>query len=161
VEASLMRYTRYLSEGTDGQERTYAVEDNSYVPSGQSFTDNRVLAVTYPQYYSTYDDPDTKIPFYEKYLWARDNDRNLYNDLTALVYRSYYNYYYAKDYYSPYFSANVSVTKEIGDLASISFYANNFFRNFGRVYSTRTRQYSSVSSFIPAFYYGLTLRLKF
>ncbi len=30
----------------------------------------------------------------------------------------------------------------------------------GQVYSTKTRDYSSVSSYIPRFYYGLTLRLK-
>ena len=72
-----------------------------------------------------------------------------------------YNYTFLKDYISPYFSANFSVTKEIGDMASISFYANNFFNNMGQVYSSKTGNYSSVTSYIPRFYYGLTLRLKF
>lgn len=31
----------------------------------------------------------------------------------------------------------------------------------GQVYSTKTGNYSSVSNYIPSFYYGLTLRLKF
>jgi hypothetical protein len=65
------------------------------------------------------------------------------------------------DYYSPYFSANFSVTKEIGDLASISFYANNFFNNRAQVWSSKTRSYNSVTGYIPKYYYGLTLRLKF
>ena len=57
--------------------------------------------------------------------------------------------------------ANFSITKELGDIASLSFYANNFFNNMGQVFSTKTGNYSSVSSYIPSFYYGLTLRLKF
>ena len=89
------------------------------------------------------------------------NDPKLYGDLSNLCHRTVYDYYFAKDYISPYFSANFSVTKEIGDIASISFYANNFFRNLGQVYSTQTKQYSSLSSYVPAFYYGMTVRLKF
>ena len=46
-------------------------------------------------------------------------------------------------------------------VASISFYANNFLNNMGQVFSTKTETYSSVTSYIPSFYYGLTLRLKF
>ncbi len=77
--------------------------------------------------------------------------------------RTAFTYNYQKDYITPYFSANFSVTKEIGNIASISFYANNFFRNLGQVYSTKTQRYFSVTGtgYAPNFYYGLTLRLKF
>ena len=68
---------------------------------------------------------------------------------------------YNKDYITPYFSMNFSVTKEIGDLASISFYANNFFNNFSQLRSTWSGNYVSASGYIPSFYYGLTLRFKF
>lgn len=163
LEGTLLRYSRNLSE-TDGGTRSYAIDDDSsYLPgTDPSFMDRRVKAVTYPEYYSSYWDPTPK-PFLEDFLWARDNDRELYNNLCALVSKTSFTYNYQKDYISPYFSANFSVTKEIGDIASISFYANNFFRNLGQVYSTKTQQYYSVSSsgYIPAFYYGLTLRLKF
>lgn len=161
VEGTLLRYSRNLSE-TDGGTRTYAIdEDSSFLPgSDPSFMDRRVKAVTYPEYYSSYWD-STPRPFLKDFLWARDNDRELYNNLCTLVSKTSFTYNYQKDYISPYFSANFSVTKEIGDIASISFYANNFFRNLGQVYSTKTQQYSSVSGYIPAFYYGLTLRLKF
>ena len=63
-----------------------------------------------------------------------------------------------QDGYDPYFSANLSITKEIGNVASVSFYANNF---------TNARKYlASYASGVkviltPDFYYGLTLRLKF
>lgn len=161
LEGTLLRYSRNISESKSGT-RTYAVDDDSsYLPgTDPSFKDRRVKAITYPEYYSSYWDPTPK-PFLQDFLWARENDKELYNNLCSLVERTAFNYNYQKDYITPYFSANFSVTKEIGDIASISFYANNFFRNLGQVYSTKTRQYSSVSPYIPAFYYGLTLRLKF
>ena len=63
---------------------------------------------------------------------------------------------------SDYYSANLSVTKELGDHVSVSFYANNFFRNMHQVHSSQTDLYTSLfsSSYIPNFYYGLSLRLK-
>ena len=66
-------------------------------------------------------------------------------------------YTFARDGYNPYLSANVSLTKEIGDHVSLSFFANNF---------TNARPYrkswaTGVSAlFTPAFYYGLTCRIK-
>ena len=66
-------------------------------------------------------------------------------------------YVFAQDGYSPYLSANVSVTKEIGKHVSISFFANNF---------TNARPYVSswatgVSAiFTPNFYYGLRCTIK-
>lgn len=161
IEGTLLRYSRNLSE-TDGGTRTYAVDDiSSYLPaSDPSFEDRRVLTVTYPEYYSSYWDPALK-PFLQDLIWAKDNDKELYSDLCSLVARTTFTFNYQKDYISPYFSANFSVTKEIGDIASISFYANNFFRNLGQVYSTKSRQYSSLLGYVPKFYYGLTLRLKF
>ena len=58
----------------------------------------------------------------------------------------------------PYFSANLSITKEIGDHVSVSFYANNFTnsRPFVASYATGVK-----AVFTPDFYYGLTVRLKF
>jgi len=63
---------------------------------------------------------------------------------------------------SAYYSANLSVTKEIGDHVSVSFYANNFFNNMGRVHSSQTDLETSLfgSGYIPSYYYGLSLRLK-
>jgi len=54
------------------------------------------------------------------------------------------------------------VTKEIGDHVSVSFYANNFFRNMKKVHASQTNLDTSLfgSSYIPSFYYGLSLRLK-
>ena len=163
LEASLLRYSRSLSE-REGATRTYVLRDRSnllsYDPSA-SIYDGDSYAVTYPDYYVSYDDPDTQVPFLEKLSWAKENDPTLYADLSKLVTTTSYRYLFDKDYISPYFSANFSITKELGDRASVSFYANNFFNNMGQVYSTKERNYKSVSTYIPTFYYGLTVRIKF
>ena len=164
LEASLYRYTRYLSENADGSPRSILLTDRTdpmSISSG-SYNDMSCYTVTWPAYYSSYDDP-TLIPFGQALIASRkDEGSDLYNDLSKLVdTNTTYNYTFLSDRISPYFSANISVTKEIGDLASISFYANNFFNNYAQVYSTKTGHWSSVNGYIPSFYYGLTLRLKF
>ena len=102
------------------------------------------------------------IPFEEKFRWAYDNDRALYNKLALLVQRSNYAYVLNPDRLSRYYSANITITKEIGDHVTLSFYANNFFTNMKRVHSTQTDTYTSLfgSGYIPSFYYGLSLKLK-
>ena len=164
VEGCLMRYARALSEKPDGSARSYVVTDPTDFSSitDQSIYEGKCYAVTYPEYYSVMGDPTLR-PFKEDYLAAKKSgDTELVGNLTELIYtNTTYLYTYLKDWISPYFSANISVTKEIGDLASISFYANNFFNNLGQVYSTRSENWTSVSSYIPRFYYGLTLRIKF
>ena len=161
-ETSLYNYRQQLSELGDGP-RGYVLESNSDyfgTPYGGS-SENKFIAV-YPEYYTTWDNPTEMIPFAEKFLWARDNDPTLYNDLTKLVVRSNYAYVMNPNRLSAYYSANLSVTKEIGDHVSLSFYANNFLRNMRTVHSSQTDLESSLfgSSYIPGFYYGLSLRLK-
>lgn len=163
LESSLLRYSRSLSWREDGT-RTYVLNDRTNLldyDTSASIYDGDGYAVLFPDYYVSYDDPGTMVPFLEKFRWAKENDSALYSDLAKLVSTSSYVYIFGKDYISPYYSVNVSVTKEVGDIASISFYANNFLNNMGQVWSTKTQTYSSVASYIPAFYYGLTLRLKF
>ena len=108
------------------------------------------------------DRPDQLIPFAEKFLWAKDNDRALYNDLAKLVIRSNYAYVMNPNRLSSYYSANLSVTKEIGDHVSVSFYANNFFNTMRKVHSSQTDLETSLfgSGYVPSYYYGLSLRLK-
>jgi hypothetical protein len=104
------------------------------------------------------DDP-TPVPFLEKYRWAKENDADMYYDLSKLVVTgTTYNYTFLKDYRTPMFNAHFSVTKEIGKVASLSFYVNNFINTPQRIYTTKTNSW--LTSF-PSTYYGLTLRLKF
>lgn len=75
-----------------------------------------------------------------------------------LIIKSGNAYTFSQDGYGAYVSANLSVTKEIGDHVSLSFFANNFTNS--RMYVTSKA--TGVSAiFTPAFYYGLTCRLKF
>ena len=163
LESCLMRYSRALSENSDGTARSYALANREDITSvtDESVYDRRGYSVTYPLYYTSYDDPAPR-PFFEDYMAAKNNDNDLYSDLSKLVVaNTTYEYTFLRDWMTPYFSANISITKEIRDIASVSFYANNFFNNLGQVYSTKSGNWSSVSSYIPNFYYGLTVRVKF
>lgn len=162
VEATLLSYSRYLSEKDGGgRSRVISSRDNILSVVDGSIYDNEGYTVLYPEYYTTFDDPYTQRNYYEDLVWARENDAQMYSDLSRLAVTSYYNYQFKKNYYTPYFSMNFSVTKEIGDIASISFYANNFFNNYMQVYSSMTGNWETSRRYVTNFYYGLTLRLKF
>ena len=161
-ESTLYRYNRSLSELSNGI-RGVALADKSDffgTPYDSNSKDQNVAI--YPVYYSTWDNPSERIPFAEKFLWARDNDPALYNELTKLVQKTNYAYVLNPDRLSAYYSANLTVTKELGDHVSLSFYANNFFNNLRKVHSSKTGQDTSLfsSSYIPSYYYGLALKLK-
>lgn len=162
VESQLYDYRRQLSE-FDGQLRGIVLankDDYTGTPYDGS-SENQYVAL-YPEYYASWDNPTELIPFAERLLWAKDNDQVLYSDLTKLVVRSNFPYVMNPNRLSAYYSANLSVTKEIGDHVSVSFYANNFFNNMQTVHSSQTNLDTSLfgSSYIPSFYYGLSLRLK-
>ena len=78
-------------------------------------------------------------------------------EFANLVIRPSNDYMFLQDGYGAYASANLSVTKEIGDHVSLSFFANNFTNARPAVYSMAT---GVGAIFTPAFYYGLTCRIK-
>ncbi|MDP3398541.1 MAG: hypothetical protein Q8S23_05285, partial [Bacteroidales bacterium] len=67
-------------------------------------------------------------------------------------------YGFARDGNGAYFMSNISLTKEIGDLASLSFYVNNFTKSNPYIASWATGLRSSKNI---EFTYGATLRIKF
>ena len=160
LEATLLRYSRFLSE-KDGGARSLRISDRNDILSitDGSIYDGNGYSVIFPEYYTTYGDPYTQRNYYEDLTWAKENDTALYNDLSRLAVASTsFDYYYNKDYITPYFSMNFSITKEIGDHVSMSFFANNFTNSRKYVVSKAT----GISAiFTPAFYYGLTCKLKF
>lgn len=162
VEGSLYHYSRSLSQLSDGS-RGYAVASGSdyFGPDYDGTTHDQTIVV-YPDYYSTWANPDERIPFAERFVWAKDNDRALFSDLAQLVVRSNYPYTMNPNRLSAYWSANFSVTKEIGNHVSLSFYANNFLNTMKQVHASQTDLSTSLfgSSYVPSFYYGLSLRLK-
>ncbi|MEG1586471.1 MAG: TonB-dependent receptor [Bacteroidales bacterium] len=162
IESTLYYATRYLSE-YKGQPHGFVLDDrNDYEGiSSDIYGGDRYVGV-YPLYYVSADDINTKIPFEEKFSWAKQHDRTLYNELAKLVVKSNSSYYFNQNRISPWFSANLSVTKELGKRFSLSFYAHNFLNNLSKVTSgwNTTENTLFDSSRIPGFYYGMTLRVK-
>lgn len=161
VEASLYNYHHAKCE-LPGRTRGYEIENGSdYFGQPYNGSENKYVVV-YPDYYSTWEAPDERIPFAERFRWAQENDRALFNDLSRLVVRSNYLYTLNPNRISAYYSANFSVTKEIGDHVSVSFYANNFFNTMKTVHQSQTDLDTSLfgSGYVPSFYYGLSLKLK-
>ena len=162
LEGNLFTYSRTLSERADGSVRSYVLADKTDPLSfieGKSIYDEEGYTVFFPEAYSSFDKPDEQIPYLQALRDAKENDPELYSDLAQLlITNTTDNYTYMKDYLSPSFNAHFSVTKEIGKVASISFYANNFINMQNRVYSTRTKSWLTMN---PSVYYGLTLRLFF
>jgi hypothetical protein len=162
VESTLYSYRRSLSEYDGGTRGIVLADKAGFTGTPYDGTSENCYIALYPEYYSTWANPDERIPFEEKFLWAKDNDAELYNDLSKLVVRSNYPYTMNPSKLSAYWSANLSVTKEIGDHVSVSFYANNFLNNMSTVHNSQTDLRTSLfgSSYIPSYYYGLSLRLK-
>ena len=162
IETSLYSYTRQLSEFENGTRGIVLNNTNDFFGEPYDGTSENKYIAVYPEYYATWDNPTELIPFAEKFAWAKDNDRTLYNDLSKLVVRSNYPYTMNANRISSYYSANLSITKEIGDHVSVSFYANNFFNNMRTVHSSQTDLETSLfsSGYIPSYYYGLSLKLK-
>lgn len=162
MECSLLKYTRPLSELSDGTRGIVLESAGDYFGTPYDGKTKDQYVAVYPEYYSTWDKPDEMIPFAEKFAWARDNDRTLYNQLARLVVKTNYAYTMNENRISPYYSVNFNITKEIGDHITLSFYANNFINNMAKVTASRTGLESTLynSAYIPKFYYGLSLKLK-
>lgn len=62
-----------------------------------------------------------------------------------------------KESYNPYFCFNLNVTKEIGDMMRVSFFANNMFRSYPSRESNRTP--GTFYTMNNRFYFGLELSL--
>lgn len=146
LEASLVRRMQNLSE-FDGREYAFNVDEGRNPTGGSIYGGNSYTAI-WPLAYLDLD--GNRHPFTD----AQKNDPAF----SPLQLRSANAYSYNGDGYDPYFSANLSITKEIGDHVSISFYANNFTnsRPFVASYASGVK-----AVFTPDFYYGLTVRLKF
>lgn len=164
VEGTFINSRQNLSEYSE-RTRSYVLDDrDSNLPSssGESIYDGEHYVATYPIYYVSREEPNHMKPFMETYLWAAQNDTKLYNELSKLVMKSNSGYTFKEWKYSPYFSANLNVTKEIGDHIAVSFYANNFFDTMRKIKSYHTDTDISLfgSGYVPPFNYGITLKLK-
>ncbi len=146
VEMSLINRWKYKSE-YKGKE--YAFNSDEYGnPTDGSIYDGDSYTTIYPVQYM-----DTSGNIYD-FTEAQASDP----DFANLIRTSSNAYTFSDGGYDPYVSANLSVTKEIGDNVALSFFANNFTCSRKAVTSYST----GVSAiFTPNFYYGLTCRVKF
>ena len=164
VEGTFINTRQNLSEYSGGR-RSFVTDsqgDNFESPNGGSIYEGSHYTGSYPLYYVSRDDMNTKIPFMQKYEWAAKNDPKLYSDLSQLVVKSNTGYMFREQGYRPYFSANFNVTKEIGDFLTLSFFANNFIYSMQKVKQKETGNMASLynSGLIPQFNYGLSIKLK-
>ena len=147
LEMSLLRRSRNLSQ-YDGKDYAFTVDQNGKTPTGGNIGEGNSYTAVYPVAYM---DLDGNVhPFTD----AQAADPQF----ASLILKSGNAYTFAMDGYGPYMSANLSITKEIGDHVSLSFFANNFTNSRPYVRSMAT---GVGAIFTPAFYYGLTCRLKF
>lgn len=161
IESSLYNYSQQLSEYSNGERGFILENQGDYVGDDTNIYNRNEFVGIYPLYYTTWEDMDTKIPFKEKFLWAKDNDPELYTELVKLVKKTSSTNYFNATKISAYYSANINLTKEIGNLASVSFFARNFTQNLGTVTASSDNSESSLyNSYIPKFYYGISMRLK-
>ncbi len=147
LEMSLLRRSKSLSE-YNGQAYAFTVSETANTPTGKDIYAGNSYTAVRPV---SYMDLDGNVhPFTD----AEAADPEFAN----LILKSANAYTFAIDGYGPYMSANLSITKEIGDHVSLSFFANNFTNSRPYVKSLAT---GVGAIFTPAFYYGLTCRLKF
>ena len=147
LEMSILRRSRNLSL-YNGKDYAFTVTETGKTPTGGDIYAGNSYTAIYPV---SYMDLDGNIhPFTE--VEAADPA------FANLILKSSNAYTFALDGYGPYMSANLSITKEIGDHVSLSFFANNFTNSRPYVKSMAT---GVGAIFTPAFYYGLTCRLKF
>ena len=147
LEMSLLNRFRNLSR-YQGKEYAYNVNAEGYESVGGSIYGSKNYTAIRPVKYM---DEDGVIRDFTDKEAADPAFSNL-------IIKSGNAYTFAQDGYGAYFSANLSVTKEIGDHVSLSFFANNF-TNSRKFVTSKATGVSAI--FTPAFYYGLTCRLKF
>ena len=147
LEMSILRRSRNLSL-YNGKDYAFTVTETGKTPTGGDIYAGNSYTAIYPV---SYMDLDGNIHPFTKVEAADPAFANL-------ILKSSNAYTFALDGYGPYMSANLSITKEIGDHVSLSFFANNFTNSRPYVKSLAT---GVGAIFTPAFYYGLTCRLKF
>lgn len=162
LESTLLQQQQNLSQQSEGT-RAFATTD----PQEELTFDTDIYAgnrhvVAFPLYYSTIDAPDVLMPFLEKLIWAKQNDPALYSDLRQLVLKTNTSNYMNQRRVSAYCTGNLRVTKELGDKATVSFYATNFINVMSRVKETDSGIERTLygSNYVPQFYYGLSFKIK-
>ncbi len=146
LEASLLTRSRNLSRYNGGS-YAFTVSADSKTATGGNINDGDSYTAIWPVAYM---DLDGNVHEFTAAEAAQPEFQNL-------IIKSGNAYTFAQDGYPAYFSANLSITKEIGEHVSLSFFANNFTNSRPYVISMAT---GVGAIFTPSFYYGLSCRIK-
>ncbi len=132
----------------NGKEWAYLLDENGNRVAGSVYNQKEYYSGVWPVAYMTFDQEVKPFTSVE----AAD-PRFAY-----LIEKSNTVFTFVRDGYGAFFMSNISLTKEIGDLASISFYVNNFTKSnpFLRSKATGVKSSKNIE-----FSYGATLRIKF
>ncbi|OFY39471.1 MAG: hypothetical protein A2X18_05100 [Bacteroidetes bacterium GWF2_40_14] len=147
IEGTLYAQTQNLTY-YNGKEWAYLTDGNGNRIEGSVYNQKEYFSGMWPVAYMTFDQkvkPFTAVEAADPrfaYLLGRSN--NVFT--------------YVRNGNGPYFMSNLSITKEIGDIASLSFYVNNFTKSnpFIRSWATGVKSSRNID-----FAYGATLRIKF
>lgn len=148
LEAALYNSTDYLTY-YNGKEWAYLVDDNGNRIDGSVYNQKEYATGVWPVAYASFDGVVKQ--FTEK---EASDPRFSY-----LIGRQNQTYRYVRDGYDPFFMANISVTKEIGRIASISLYVNNFTNTSPMVRYWASGLYQASKNI--SFSYGASVRLTF
>jgi hypothetical protein len=147
VEGTIFNRSQNLTY-YNGEEWAYLVDENGNKVNRSVYDQKEYYSGVWPVAYMGFD--GVVKPFTQ----TEANDPRF----AYLIGRSNTTYGYARDGNGAYFMSNISLTKEIGDLASLSFYVNNFTKSnpYLESWATGLRYSRNIG-----FAYGATLRIKF
>jgi hypothetical protein len=132
----------------NGKEWAFLLDENGNRVDGSVYNQEEYYSGVWPVAYMTFDQvvkPFTAVEAADpKFAYLIQKSNNVYT--------------FVRDGHGAYFMSNISITKEIGDLASISFYVNNFTKSnpYLRSWATGVKSSRTID-----FSYGATLRIKF
>ncbi len=144
------------SQNLFDKENSYIEDANGNAVYGD-YANVNTLQTIYrdPLYYIDFD--GNKRPFSD---YHTTTDAVLKTRLRVLRNQANYSYYFLTSGYNPYMMGNIRLTKEIGDIVSLSFYANNFV-NFTPLMKDKARPNYVGNRKNTGIYFGAELRLKF
>ncbi len=147
LEGSLFTREQNLTN-YNGEEWAFLIDKDGNKVDGSVYNQKEYYTGVWPVAYKGFD--GIIHPFTEKE--ATDSR------FAPMIGRDSNVYTYVEDGSGAYFMANLNFTKEIGDYASVSFYANNFTKSnpYIRSWATGIKTARNIS-----FSYGATLRIKF
>ncbi|MFA6759039.1 MAG: TonB-dependent receptor [Bacteroidales bacterium] len=134
----------------------YTQDSNGNAVYGD-YNNKSTLSLLYRDPVAYMDKNGTVKPFSD---YHTTNDPDLKRRLDLLRLATNNSFYFLETGFKPYFMANIRVTKELGDIASLSFYANNF-TNSRPIMVNKARPNIPGITKNTEIYFGAELKLTF